>query len=131
MDYFKDNIPPWLLPGMLIASGLHGIFFFDQAIDMYKVGTVGLKPKETLTLTKQSTTMGKFVNSGFVALGTFLLAPVLGLSSAQAFGAYALVYSALILKMVMFDGGAELFNVVGGYVWAALFGGAGAAALMA
>jgi len=122
LQHFKDSVPAWLLPSMLIASGVHGIFFIDQAMDMYKIG---------VPLSKQSKTMAKFVNSGFLALGTFLLAPTLGWSSAQAFGAYALVYTALILKMVTVDGGAELFNVAGGYAWAAIFGGAGVTALMA
>ena len=122
LDHFKDSVPAWLLPGMLLASGVHGIFFIDQAMDMYKVG---------VPLSKQAKTMAKFVNSGFVALGTFLLGPTLGLSSAQSFGAYALVFTALIVKMCTLDGGAELFNVAGGYAWGAIFGGAGVAALMA
>jgi hypothetical protein len=51
-------------------------------------------------------------------------------SSAQSFGAYAFVYVAYILKLMLVDG-AGLFNPVGGYVWAAMFGGAGALALAA
>jgi len=120
LQHFKA--PAWILPSMLIASGLHGSFAVDQALKMYKIG---------VPLTAQSKTMAKFVNAGFVALGTFLLAPVLGYSSAQAFGAYALVYTAFILKMVTLDGGADLFNSVGAYAWAAIFGGAGVASLMA
>ena len=82
-------------------------------------------------LTAQSKTMAKFVNAGFVALGAFLLAPTLGYSGAQAFGAYGLIYTAFIIKMCTVDGGADLFNVAGGYAWAAIFGGAAVAALMA
>lgn len=131
LQHFKDSVPPWLLPAMLIASGVHGVFAIDQAMDMYKIGTVGLGPKDKFKLSEQSKTMAKFVNAGFAALGMFLLAPVLGYSSAQAFAAYALAYTFFILKMVTVDGGAELFNVAGGYAWAAIFGGAGVAALMA
>jgi len=122
LQHYKDSVPAWVLPAMLVASGVHGIFFIDQAMEMYGI---------SVPLSKQSKTMAKFVNSGFVALGTFLLAPTLGYSSAQAFGAYALVYTALIIKMCTIDGGAELFNVAGGYAWAAIFGSAGVAALMA
>jgi len=118
---FKDSVPAWLLPGLLVASGVHGIVATEQAMGMYGISG----------LTKQSMVMAKFVNAGFAALGTFLLAPALGYSSAQAFGAYALVYAALIVKMATLDGGADLFNAVGAYAWAALFGGAGGAALMA
>ena len=50
--------------------------------------------------------------------------------SAQAFAAYGLVYAAVILKLILVDGGKDLFNPAGGYAWAAIFGGAGASALM-
>ena len=130
LQQYSDSVPDWLLPGLLVASGLHGIFAFDQAMNMYGIGSVGADPKKPMTLSAQSKTMAKFVNGGFVALGAFLLAPKLGYSSAQAFAAYGLVYAAVILKMVLMDGGTDLFNPIGGYVWAALFGGAGASALM-
>jgi hypothetical protein len=122
LQHFSDSVPAWLLPGLLIASGLHSTLCFDQAMDMY-----GMEAP----LSAQSKTMAKFVNAGFVALGTFLLAPTLGYSAAQAFGAYGLVYTAFIVKMCTIDGGADLFNVAGGYAWAAIFGGAAVAALMA
>jgi hypothetical protein len=122
LQHYKDSVPAWLLPSLLIASGVHGTVCFDQAMEMY-----GIKN----TLSKQSEVMAKFVNSGFVALGAFLLAPTLGYSSAQAFAAYGLTYAALILKMITVDGGADIFNAVGGYVWALIFGGASASALMA
>jgi hypothetical protein len=111
LQHFKDSVPAWLLPSLLIASGLHGTVAIEQAMDMYQIG---------VPLTKQSKTMAKFVNAGFVALGAYLLAPTLGYSSAQAFGAYGLVYTAFILKMATVDGGAELFNPAGAYVWAAI-----------
>lgn len=122
LNHFKDKVPAWVLPAMLIASGLHGTVAIEQAMEMYGI---------QVPLTKQSLTMAKFVNAGFVALGTFLLAPVLGATSAQAFGAYALVFTAFVIKMCTIDGGAEIFNVAGGYAWAAIFGGAGVAALTA
>jgi hypothetical protein len=131
LQHFKDAVPAWVLPSLLIASGVHGTVCFDQAMDMYKIGTVGVGPKDKpFVLSDQSKTMAKFVNGGFIALGAFLLLPKLGYSSAQAFAAYGLVYAAMILKMILVDGGKDLFNAAGGYVWAALFGGAGAAALM-
>ena len=109
-------------PGMLIASGVHGTVAIDQAMDMYQIG---------VPLSKQSKTMAKFVNAGFVALGAYLLAPVLGYSSAQAFGAYGLIYAAFIVKMCTIDGGADIFNPIGGFVWAAIFGGVAGSALAA
>jgi hypothetical protein len=122
LNHFKDKVPAWVLPAMLIASGVHGTVAIEQAMEMYGIG---------VPLTKQSKIMAKFVNAGFVALGTFLLAPILGASAAQAFGAYALVFTAFVIKMCTIDGGSEIFNAAGGYAWAALFGGAGVAALMA
>ena len=121
LQHFKDTVPDWIVPALFLASGIHGVFFTDQALAMY-----GVK----VPLSKQSMTMAKFVNAGFVAIGAFLLAPTLGLSASQAFAAYAATYVAFILKMVTLDGGAELFNAAGAYVWAAIFGGAGVAALM-
>lgn len=118
----KDSVPAWVLPGMLIASGVHGTVAIEQAMDMYQIG---------VPLSKQSKTMAKFVNAGFVALGAYLLAPVLGYSSAQAFGAYGLIYAAFIVKMCTIDGGADIFNPIGGFVWAAIFGGAAGSALAA
>ena len=105
----------------LIASGLQGTFFWDSMKDMYKIG---------IPMTAQSDTMGKFVNGAFVTMGVYLLGPTMGWSTAQAFGAYALTYVAYILKLCMVDG-KGMFNPVGGYVWAALFGGAGVVSLMA
>jgi len=122
LQKYSDKVPAWLLPGMLLASGVHGNLCIDQCMEMYGVG---------VPLSHQSKTMAKLVNAGFAALGTFLLAPVLGYSSAQAFAGFALVFAAAVVKMCTLDGGADLFNVAGGYAWAAIFGGAGVAALMA
>jgi hypothetical protein len=132
LQHFKASVPDWLLPGILIASGLHGAFFTDQAMDMYKIGTVGVGPKDKpMVLSAQTKSMATFVNAGFVAIGAFLLAPTLGYSGAQAFGAYALVTTAFILKMVLLDGAGDIFNPMGAFVWAVLFGGAGVSAIMA
>jgi hypothetical protein len=123
LNHFQaaGSVPSWVIPGMLIASALQGTFAWDSMKAMYKLG---------VPTTAQSDAMGKFVNGAFGSFGVYLLGPILGLSSAQSFGAYALTYAAYVLKLVMVDG-PGLFNPVGGYVWAAIFGGAGAIALMA
>jgi hypothetical protein len=115
------KVPTWVLPAIFIASGLQGTFMFEMQKKMYGVG---------VPMTSQSDAMGQFMNAAFTSLGVYLLGPVLGWSSAKSFGAYAFVYVAYILKLMLVDG-AGLFNPVGGYVWAAMFGGAGALALAA
>jgi len=123
LKYFTDagSVPAWVIPGMLLASALQGTFAWESMKGMYKLG---------VPLTQQSDTMGKFVNGAFASFAVYLLGPILGLSSAQTFGAYALTYTAYILKLLLIDG-KGLFNPVGGYVWAAIFGGSGALALLA
>jgi len=122
LKHFTDagNVPAWVLPSMLLASALQGTFAWDSMKAMYKLG---------VPLTQQSDTMGKFLNGAFASMAVYLFGPILGLSSAQTFGAYALTYTAYILKLLFVDG-VGLFNPVGGYVWAAIFGGAGVVALM-
>jgi hypothetical protein len=79
-------------------------------------------------MSAQADAMGKFTNAAFATAGLYLLGPTLGWTAEQSFGAYALAYAAFIVKLAAFDG-KDLFNPVGGFVWAALFAGAGAIAL--
>jgi hypothetical protein len=117
----EGKVAKWILPAVLIASGLQGTFMFDLQKSMYGV---------SVPLTAQSEAMGKFFNGAFTTLGVYMLGPVLGWSSAQSFGAYALTYVAYIFKMAFVDG-VGLFNPVGAYVWAGLFAAAGVTALTA
>ena len=123
LKHFGDagSVPGWVIPALLLASSAQGTFMWDSMKAMYQIG---------VPMSKQSDAMGGFVNGAFASFGVFLLGPILGWSAAQTFGAYGLVYTAYILKLVMVDG-AGLFNPAGGYAWAALFGGAGVMALAA
>ena len=55
--------------------------------------------------------MAKFLNGAFAAIAIYILGPILGWSSTQTFGAYALLYTAYILKLLFVDG-PGLFNPV-------------------
>jgi hypothetical protein len=123
LKHFGDagSVPGWVIPALLLASSAQGTFMWDSMKAMYQIG---------VPMSKQSDAMGGFVNGAFASFAVYLLGPVLGWSASQTFGVYALVYTAYILKLVLVDG-PGLFNPVGGYVWAALFGGAGAIALAA
>jgi len=122
---FPDIIPDWVFPAALVASGLHGNLATAQQAEMYKIGTRGATKGNAVVMGKQSLAMAGFTNAAFVTSGLLLLAPMLGLDANQGFGAFALAYTAFILKFIKVDGGEDLFNPAGGYVWAALFGAAG------
>jgi len=113
-------LPGWLIPVVLIGSGLHGAFFWEQVVELYQIGTVGLGPRDKFSLTKQSASIGQFVNGGFVAFGVAVLAQTMELSDARVFAGYALTFGAFVVKL-MFDGDG-VFNPAGAYAWAALFG---------
>jgi hypothetical protein len=126
LKHFTDagQVPEYVIPAILIASGLHGALFWDQCKEMYKIGSVtDGKASKPLVLSQQSNSMGMFVNAAFATAGLYLLGPTLGWSDAQSFGAYGLAYAAFIVKFM--KDGEGCFNPNGGYVWAALFGGAG------
>lgn len=122
LKHFTDagSVPAWVLPSMILASAVQGTVAWPSMKAMYKIG---------VPMSKQSDAMGQFVNAAFGSFAVYLLGPILGLSPAQTFGAYAFTYVAYILKLVMIDG-VGLFNPVGGYAWAGIFGTAGALALM-
>lgn len=130
---YAEYMPEWLLPLALVASGAHGTMDPHGQAAMYKLGTRGLGPKDKAPgpLSAQATAMAQLANNAWLGIGLYLLAPLLGLDSAQAFALYCLTNVASVVKMLKLDGGEDLFNPVGAWAWAALFGGAGLIALSA
>lgn len=128
---YSDVVPDWALPAALVASGLHGTFFPQEQADMYKIGSrVGPKEKaRTKPISKQATAMSQLANNAWLSIGLYLAAPLLGLDSAQAFALFCAASVASVGKMLLLDGGADLFNTAGALAWGALFAGAGAIAL--
>ena len=115
------HLPAWAFGAFMIANGVAGIVAWDTIYDLYQA-----KAK----LDKTGEAMGKFVQGGFVAIGTYLVSQALGHTAHQSFGYLAAIFTAAILKFALVDG-VGCFNPVGAYVWAAIYAAASGIALTA